>query len=162
MSFNVTPSDVSAYGNGLFFRDAAVGPPAVTATQPSATQCEEYIARAAKIVDAQVLRGLGVDPDTVTAGSDTYNVCAQLVLLDTAAWAVAARDRGNVELAREYRRRYEREVERLEKARQRLGSKRNTSDGAPAMARGPQPPSQIGQLQATQGADFWRRSNGQL
>jgi len=161
MSFGVTPSDVSAYANGLFFRDAAVGPPVVTATQPSAAQCAEYIAEAALIVDA-TLRSLGVDPGTVTAGSDTYTICARLVLLDTAAGALAARDRGNVELAREYRRRYEREVERLEKARQRLGSKRNTSDGAPAMARGPQPPSQIGQLQATQGADFWRRSNGQL
>jgi hypothetical protein len=162
MSFGVTPADVQAYCNGLFFRDAAVGPPVIAATQPSLAQCTAYIVGATSRVNGW-LRGVGIEPSSITLANtaDTYAICAELVVLDTAAWAIASRSRADIGLATEYRRQYDAALARLAKAKQYIGSGRNVSDNGPSLPQGTSPPSGP-RLPRTQGSSFWDRSNGQL
>ena len=70
--------------------------------------------------------GMGIAPDSITlaATPDTYRICRRLVLLDTAAWALAARSRENTGLASEYRRQYAAELARLTKVKASLGTGR--------------------------------------
>ena len=139
--FDVVASNISSYANGLTFADAAVGPPPVVATTPSLAAVTAYIGEAGKVGRGAGV-GMGVGSDAIRRGAapDTYALCAMLVKLDTAAWAVASRSRDNVELAREYRRRYESKMEELKAAKQYLGTGRNVASTAPGLARGPATP----------------------
>ena len=156
MSFGVTKEDVGSYANGLVF---------TTTSTPSTAQIDTYIAQATQSIRAR-LNGYGVSPDSITLAGhpDTYAVCARLVTLDSAAWAIAARGRDVTGLSSQLNARYDSELQTLHMQRQYLGSGRNVGDSAPTLARGPQSSSSIAAngVTTTAGAGFFRDSGGQL
>ena len=102
MAFGVTASVVEQWTNGLVFRDAVVGPPAVAASTPSLAACTEEIVHATNRVYG-FCRARGIaSPESITQvnAGDTYSICRQLVLLDIVAWANRARGRNDPENAR--------------------------------------------------------------
>jgi hypothetical protein len=166
MAFGVTASTVSAYANGLVFSDGAAGPPVVPPTQPSLAQVTTYIAEAGQIVAAMLWRKLQVTPDQLTSSAyaDTYAVCARMVALDAASWALAARGRLGDGLAKDLRERYDAARVELLADRTLIGSGRATGDTAAQLARGPQSPSDIraNGVRTGAGAGFFNGSDGQL
>jgi hypothetical protein len=166
MAFGVTAATVSAYANGLAFSDGAAGPPVVPPTQPSLAQVTTYIAEAGQIVAAMLWRKLQVTPAQLTSSAyaDTYAVCARMVALDAASWALAARGRLGDGLARDLRERYDAARDELLADRTLLGSGRATGDTAAQLARGPQSPSDIraNGVRTGAGAGFFNGSDGQL
>ena len=159
--FGVTPASIASYANGLIFRDAAVGPPAVSATQPSLTDVNTQIDQASQVVSAW-LHGLGIDAASLSTSNnaDTYAIAHRMVCLDVAAWVILARERGNPENARELRRQYDAMLSQLTKQRQSLGTGRPIKGDSPGLVQ--TLVSGTRKAPATQPSDFWRRSGGRL
>lgn len=152
--FGVTPEVVSSWVNGLVFRDAVVGPPAVQATSPSRTECLAEIQFAGQIVAGEFTRlGGAVPTDPSTAG---YALARRMLLLMVASWADRARQRVDPDLAQVRAEELQRVREEIAANTSALYDARGTGDRSPGLARTQDQPYRSPVGIGLQGASLWR------